>query len=266
MNANESLRPRTVYVCHEEALLNRQGVARWMADWSDLAGIIVLREKGGRRKRRIQRERQRVGSLRMLDILAFKIFYRLRFAARDAAWQERELERLQDLYPPVPDSVPVHVCASINSKGAEEFIRDKAPDLLIARCKQLMRPRIFSLARYGTYVFHPGVCPQYRNAHGCFWALAHHDHENVGMTLLRIDEGIDTGPIFGFYSYDFDARNESHIVIQHRVFLENLTPIAEKLKAIVAGTARPVEVTATESAVWGQPWLSAYLGYRYGRK
>ena len=39
----------------------------------------------------------------------------------------------------------------------------------------------------GTFVMHPGICPEYRNAHGCFWALANRDLARVGMTLLRAD-------------------------------------------------------------------------------
>src|SRR5436309_328007 len=29
-----------------------------------------------------------------------------------------------------------------------------------------------SLPARGTFVLHTGICPEYRNAHGCFWALA----------------------------------------------------------------------------------------------
>jgi len=35
---------------------------------------------------------------------------------------------------------------------------------------------------------HPGICPEYRNSHGCFWALANDDPERVGVTLLQIDK------------------------------------------------------------------------------
>ena len=35
---------RTVLICHEEDRLNRIGMSRWLASFTDLAGIIVLRE------------------------------------------------------------------------------------------------------------------------------------------------------------------------------------------------------------------------------
>jgi methionyl-tRNA formyltransferase len=137
----------------------------------------------------------------------------------------------------------------------------RQPDLVIARCKTLLAERIFSIPRLGTYVMHPGVCPEYRNAHGCFWAMATGDAANVGMTLLRIDKGVDTGPVFGYFRVEADPR-ESHVVTQHRVVTEHLEAIRDTLLDIEAGAAVPIETAGRTSAAWGQPWLSAYLRMR----
>ena len=126
---------------------------------------------------------------------------------------------------------------SPNSTAAEAFIRERAPDLVIARCKTLLQERIFSIPALGTYVLHPGICPEYRNAHGCFWALASGDHANVGATLLRIDRGVDTGPVFGYFRVQADPRLESHLVTEHRAVLEHLDDIRDKLREIDAGAA-----------------------------
>jgi methionyl-tRNA formyltransferase len=114
----------------------------------------------------------------------------------------------------------------------------------------------------GTFVMHPGVCPEYRNAHGCFWALAEGDRARVGMTLLKVDRGVDTGPVYGYYSYDFDELNESHVRVQHRVVLENLDALRSKLLEIYEGRAEPLDTRGRRSAVWGQPWLSRHLAIR----
>jgi methionyl-tRNA formyltransferase len=113
---------------------------------------------------------------------------------------------------------------------------------------------------------HPGICPQYRNAHGCFWALAERDLENVGMTLLKIDKGVDTGPVYGYFSYPYDECRESHIVIQHRVVFENLGRIREKFLEIEKATAVPIETTGRSSGVWGQPWLTRYFGWKWAAR
>jgi methionyl-tRNA formyltransferase len=125
----------------------------------------------------------------------------------------------------------------------------------------MLNERIFSIPRLGTYVMHPGICPEYRNAHGCFWAMATGDRDNVGMTMLRIDKGVDTGPVFGYFRVAADAA-ESHVVTQHRVVLEHLDTIRARLLEIEAGTATPVETSGRKSATWGQPWMTAYLKMR----
>ena len=107
-------------------------------------------------------------------------------------------------YPAALDAVPRLVVSTPNSREARVFLAALQPDLAIARCKVILKPEIFEQPRVGTFVLHPGICPEYRNAHGCFWALANRDLDRVGMTLLRVDTGIDTGPIYLQASYDLD--------------------------------------------------------------
>jgi len=154
------------------------------------------------------------------------------------------------------------ITASPNSAESEKFIREAAPDIVIARCKTLLAERIFSIPRTGTFVMHPGICPEYRNAHGCFWALARRDLDRVGMTLLRIDRGVDTGPVFGYFTYPYDERSDSHIVIQDRVVFDNLEAIRAKLEEIYRGEAAPIPTAGRKSAAWGQPWLTQYFAWK----
>ena len=86
--------------------------------------------------------------------------------------------------------------------------RSVQPDLAIARCKVILKREIFEIPRVGTFVMHPGICPEYRNAHGCFWALVNRDLDRVGMTLLRVDAGIDTGPVYLHGTCDIDEVRE----------------------------------------------------------
>jgi folate-dependent phosphoribosylglycinamide formyltransferase PurN len=254
-------RMRTLLICHEGADLDRLGLAGWLSSFSELCGIVVLREKGGRMRQRVRREMKRVGAARFLDVLAFRAYYKLFLAARDRRWEQQTLNDMSRAYPGVK-AVPELITHSPNSPEAEEFIRESGADIVIARCKTLLKESIFSLPTRGTFVMHPGICPEYRNAHGCFWALANDDVERVGMTLLRIDKGVDTGPVYGFYSYAFDELEESHLRIQHRVVLENLGALEKKLLDIYRGEAVPVDTKGKASAVWGQPWLSRYLKWK----
>ncbi len=252
---------RTLLICHDGALLDQEILARWLASFTDLAGIVVLREKKQRVWRRLRREIQRVGGFRFCDVLAFRLYYKLFLARQDRVWEARKLEELRRIYREV-SGVPVLFAHSPNSSEAEQFIREARPDLVLARCKTLLKESVFSLPARGTFVMHPGICPEYRNAHGCFWALVNGDLNRVGMTLLRVDAGVDTGPVYGYYTCRYNEAEESHIVIQKRVVLENLAALETKLREIAEGRAVPLDTSGRKSAVWGQPWLSCYLNWK----
>lgn len=259
--------PRTVLICHADDALNREGLARWLAATTNLVGLVVLDEPAKRIRRRIQREIQRVGWLRFLDVLAFRFYYKLFMAKRDHEWERKTLASLCERFPPLTQATTIIKAPSPNSPDVEKTLRELQPDIVIARCKSLLKESVFTIPTRGTYVMHPGICPQYRNAHGCFWALAKKDRGNVGMTLLKIDKGIDTGPVYGYYRCDFDETRDSHHVIQHKVVFDNLDALADKLREINQGQATTLDTKGLPSHEWGQPWLSAYFGYlRQARK
>ena len=254
--------PTVVLICHEQDRLDTEGLASWLASTMRLAGLIIIRDPRNRIWRAARREIRRVGWLRFVDVIAFRVFARFRLARRDAAWKESELERLRQRFPARLESVPRIVVSSPNSDESRTFIERLRPDIAIARCKVILKRAIFEIPRVGTFVLHPGICPEYRNAHGCFWALARRDMDRVGATLLRIDSCVDTGPVYDYYKADIDEQDESHIVIQHRVVFDNLDRLAEDLQQIEAGTAETIDTSGRESAAWGQPRLTDSLRWK----
>jgi hypothetical protein len=259
--------PTVVLICHEQDRLDTEGLASWLASTMRLAGLIIIRDPRNRLWRAARREVRRVGWLRFVDVIAFRAFARLRLARRDAAWKESELQRLRRRYPADLESVPRIVVSSPNSDESRTFIERLRPDIAIARCKVILKRAIFEVPRAGTFVMHPGICPEYRNAHGCFWALARRDLHRVGMTLLRVDPGVDTGPVFLHGTYDFDEVAESHSVIQYRAVFENLDAIGAVLTSICRGEhVEPVNTDGRESAVWGQPRLTTYLRWKWNAR
>jgi len=253
---------RTALICHADDPLNREGLARWLASFSDLAGVVILEEPRQRLWRRIRREVRRVGLLRFFDVLAFRFYYRLILRKRDRQWEANKLAELTSRFAPLGLQNPILHAPSPNAPEAEAFMRAVAPDIVIARCKTLLKPRVFSIPKDGTFVMHPGICPEYRNAHGCFWALAKNDLDKVGMTLLKIDQGVDTGPVYGYFRCDYDEAVDSHHVIQHKVVFDNLDQIRERLTEIHEGRAQCIDTAGRPSGEWGQPWLSAYRAWQ----
>ena len=117
----------------------------------------------------MRKEIERIGWLRFLDVLAFRAYYGLVLDRSDSAWVTRTLDDIAARYPAVPAS-----CEQLVHRRSQRRRRRRpsssgcAPDLMVARCKRILKERIFAVPRAGTYVLHPGICPEYRNAHGCF--------------------------------------------------------------------------------------------------
>ena len=257
-----SERISTVLLCHAEEPLHTEGVARWLNATTELRGIIRIHDSRRTFWRRVKREWRRSGTLGLADVFAFRVYYRLERGSYDAAWERTALDALEREWPAVPASVPVLDTDRPNGKECEAFVRERAPDAVVALCKHILQPRIFEIPRAGTLIFHDGIAPEYRNAHGCFWAMAKGDFDRVGLTVLRADRGIDTGPIFGYFRYGYDPVRQSYVEISNRVLLDNLAGITDLLRRIVAGEAPAIPSDGKASGVWGQPRLTTYLGLK----
>jgi folate-dependent phosphoribosylglycinamide formyltransferase PurN len=243
--------------------MTRYGFARWLASFTDLAGIVEIHEDGSRAKQRIRSEVRRIGWLRFIfDVIPYRIYSRFVDQEKDKQWEDDQMAKLGEAFLDIPESTSVLVTHSPNSDEAREFINSFSPDMVIARCKTLLKKDIYSIAKDGTFVLHPGICPEYRNAHGCFWALANNEPDKVGMTLLKIDDGIDTGPVYGYYSYPFDVAKETIGIIYNRVVYDNLDVLREKFIEIHNNKAALLDTSGRKSGIWGQPWLSRYLKIR----
>lgn len=261
---NQHRQPTIVLICHESDPLDSEGLASWLASTMNLIGLIVIREGSARRWRVARRQVRREGWLRFLDVIAFRVYSAIVLARRDGRWKERALMRLRTRFGADLSRVRRVVVSDPNALEARAFLSELKPDLLLARCKFLLKPEVFNAPCRGTFVLHPGICPEYRNAHGCFWALVNRDHARVGMTLLKVNEGVDTGPVYLQATCAIDEVRQSHIVIQYRVVFENLDAIGRVLRAIGEGQpVTPIDTTGRRSATWGQPGLSDYLCWKW---
>ncbi len=253
---------KSVLICQHDAALVREIMPRWLAGFTELAGILVIREPKGHRLAKLQRSLRKDGLLSTLDLLAYRLYHRVFHAAGDRQYEDEIRETLSQVYPAIRYEVPILEVSSPNSPEAQAFVQSCQPDVMLACCKHILKPAIFEQAKLGTFVMHPGICPEYRNAHGCFWALVNGDLERVGMTLLKIDRGIDTGPVYGHFSVRYDEVHESHLTIQRRMTYGNLHRVQRILERLEVGVAEPIDTAGRVSAVWGQPTLSSYWKWK----
>ena len=91
--------------------------------------------------------------------------------------------------------IPVLQPERVKSPEAVEQLRKLAPDIiLVAAFGQIVSKEILELPKYGCINVHASLLPEYRGAAPIQWAILD-GKEKTGITIMRMDEGIDTGDI-----------------------------------------------------------------------
>jgi hypothetical protein len=134
---------KTLLICHEGAPLDQVVLARWLNSFSNLVGIVIVQEPASRTWRRIRREVKRIGVFRFLDVLAFRFYYRFFLAREDHRWERQELQQKCLIYGDLASDTAILKTSSPNTQETEAFIRNMNPDIVVARCKVLLKENFF---------------------------------------------------------------------------------------------------------------------------
>jgi len=250
--------PRVVFLRHAESEFDREVIGRSLYSETKLVGELCVESDIMRKYSTVKHEYKRSGLPGLLDSLFFRLHYSLFLQEIEGEKIEKLIDGFKSKYS--PQEVPTFSVSDPNSKKSAKIIEDLDPDILVARTKVLLDERIFSIPTHGTVVIHPGICPEYRNQHGCFWALANGEPDRVGYSLLRIDEGIDTGAIISQGGTSFSPASDEHEYIQYKVVADNLSKITDSINDIA--TSESIDVSERESALWGMPKYSAWKTWK----
>jgi methionyl-tRNA formyltransferase len=91
--------------------------------------------------------------------------------------------------------LPVFQPARLRGRGAREKLAEAAADLfVVVAYGQILSPKMLQIPRMGAINVHGSLLPRYRGAAPIQWAVLHGE-QTSGITIMRIEEGLDTGPI-----------------------------------------------------------------------
>lgn len=91
--------------------------------------------------------------------------------------------------------IPVFSPVRVKRPEAVERLREEAPDLIVvAAFGQILSKEILDLPRLGCVNVHASLLPAYRGAAPIQWAVINGE-EKSGVTIMQMDEGLDTGDI-----------------------------------------------------------------------
>lgn len=92
--------------------------------------------------------------------------------------------------------IPVYQPKSLRKKIAAEPLREWAPDVIVVTAfGQILRSHVLDLPPHGCLNIHASLLPRWRGASPIQHAIMAGDAE-TGICLMRMDVGLDTGPVF----------------------------------------------------------------------
>lgn len=91
--------------------------------------------------------------------------------------------------------IPVIQPEKLREPGAMEQLRAWSPDVIVvAAFGQILRQEVLDLPPFGCINVHASLLPRWRGAAPINAAILHGDEE-TGITIMKMDAGLDTGPI-----------------------------------------------------------------------
>lgn len=95
---------------------------------------------------------------------------------------------------------------------AIDQLRAWQPDVIVVTAYgQILRPEVLSLPQYGCVNVHASLLPRWRGAAPIQAAILHGDVQ-TGITIIRMDAGVDTGPVLSQHTLPILPTDNSSIL------------------------------------------------------
>jgi methionyl-tRNA formyltransferase len=119
-----------------------------------------------------------------------------------------------------------------------EHLRALQPDLIaVAAYGQILPQSILDLPAFGCLNVHTSLLPKYRGAAPIQWAILN-DEPETGVTIMRMDAGLDTGPILAQEKTSIRPEDNSE-TLHDRLATMGAELLVRTIPEFVAGRIRP---------------------------
>lgn len=126
----------------------------------------------------------------------------------------------------------------IKGEAARRLLEEFRPDaVVIVGYGQIIPADLLTIPRHGWINLHASLLPSYRGAAPVNWAVLRGE-EHTGVTTMRLDEGLDTGPIF-LQRAEPIGEEDTAETLGTRLAELGAELMVETLRGIAAGTLTP---------------------------
>lgn len=165
---------------------------------------------------------------------------------------------------PVPPEKIIKV-ETVNDSQCIDLLKKNDPDLVLVSGTRIISQKVLESCKAVFINMHAGITPTYRGVHGGYWAVANNDADNFGVTIHRVDKGIDTGEILYQQTIPI-TREDNYTTYPYLQLGEGLPLIKKAVADYFAGGLKPVTVSNKESALWYHPTIWQYFFYKPKKK
>lgn len=144
--------------------------------------------------------------------------------------------------------------SSVNAPETEALLRELQPDAIVLHGTRIVKRRILEATEAVVLNIHAGMTPMFRGVHGGYWALQSGHPELFGVTLHKVDSGIDTGEVV--------AQKVCEYTTQDNFTTYPLIQLGEGLALLRTALVQEGIETYTPDALFSQVWYHPTLwGY-----
>ncbi len=135
-------------------------------------------------------------------------------------------------------NIPVYQPFRLSSPDIEKELRELKPDLIIVTAYGKILPTsILEIPRYGCLNVHASLLPRHRGASPIQWALWQGD-EKTGVSIMLMDEGMDTGPILCQEAVDI-KKDDDFYALRDKLAQKGKELLIQSIKPWTEGSITP---------------------------
>ena len=150
---------------------------------------------------------------------------------------------------------------SVNDTRTVTLLKELAPRVVVVNGTSILEEKVLNATSAVFLNTHVGITPLYRGVHGGYWALVAGDLEHCGVTVHKIDRGIDTGAIAAQALIKPTTRDNfsTYPLLQ----IANAIPLLKQaVRDALNGKLETLPAPMGQSQLWSHPTAYQYLKNR----
>ena len=153
---------------------------------------------------------------------------------------------------------------NINQARIDWSSEELKADLIIVNGTRILSQDVLNNIHAPLFNIHTGITPMYRGVHGGYWALYNKDPEHFGVTLHRIDSGVDTGTIIARKTI-LISNNDNFTTYPILQYCAGLELLKRRIPELSSGNIATIAPFSNESRLYYHPTLAQYIAGRISK-